>query len=237
MSEPHVDDAPLKLPLIKCSPIAKAPLFEIQLFRSKLSFRNPKATAKVAKDLAGRKVDARPFLNTALKAEYDCNEELGRCITNVFFSAWQMQPKKFFASRIGSLNFYLNGLGVTRGDRGVYKDLYNIDTAKVWLKNFYSCRLSDLTTPEQERPETNKEFPVAIETIGENQVYLVKPRRNQIDFFVPFSAADLLQFSYQFSPKDKNQKPELAQAMLSVEKFARELVATVSLTQQIPDRN
>jgi len=215
--------------MIKARTVRSSPWYKIKLFRTNLRFRNPKATHKAPKDLAGRKVDQRPFINTAAKAQYDCNEELGRCITNIYFSAWAIYPRKYFSRPYASVTLRLNGLGVTKGDRAVYNDLYKFETAKIWIKNFYSCRPSSLVDHDTALGGGEESFPILEKTLGDMKVYISKPFAYQLDYFIPFSSIDLLQFSFQLAAKGIQAENEKEAIMREIADFSGQVVRSVSL--------
>jgi len=230
-----------KPPYLKVRAIAKAPWFEIQLFRTHLRYRNPKASHNVTKNALGQKVDLRPFLNTALKAEYDCNENLGRCVVDIYHNAWSLYPRRFFSRPFASLSLSLRGVGVTRNDRAIYRDLYNRETAQIWLNNYYSSNaygdaelpsLVNTATVQGQNDHTKSRLTV-LESFR-HKAYLVTPCAGTYDYFFPFTQADMLQFSFTVDYKAPSAAQYSTEINAVAAEFIDSMLRSVSLETKEP---
>ncbi|TQV78787.1 hypothetical protein FKG94_12255 [Exilibacterium tricleocarpae] len=211
------------------------------LFRTRLRIKVPKATARVGKDALGNTIDRRPFLNTVAKTEYDCNDRLGRCVIDIYHSAWRLYPANLLSRSHATLSFFLRGLGVTPNERRIYRDLYQLDTASIWIQNYYSGATHQFdelpsvapvsSDGEDDRPESggNLRFAIKEASINDIKVFFCRPFKNQVDYFIPFSEADLLQFSFQMTPTNARGKEQSIELMRVAQKFAFAMLNTLAM--------
>ena len=228
-------------PRVKAASFQKAPWYDILLFRTRLRIKVPKATAGVGKDALGNTIDRRPFLNTVAKTEYDCNDRLGRCVVDIYHCAWRLYSGKLFSRSYASLSFTLRGLGVTPNERRIYRDLYQRDTASIWIQNYYSGatqqfdELPTLAPLDSEgmhdKLDAGEEVRCTLKEISINdiKVFFCRPFENQLDCFVPFSQADLLQFSFQVTTKSARAEKQLTALMQIAQQFASSMLKTLTL--------
>ena len=233
-------------PRLKAANIQKSPWYDILLFRTRLRVKIPKATARIARDALGNIIDRRPFLNTVAKTEYDCNDRLGRCVIDIYHSAWRLYPKHMLSRSHASLSLFLRGLGVTRAERRVYRDLYQLDTASIWIRNYYSGATHQFDELPGATPVGGKDQHNGVESDGKPRfsveeisingvkLFFCRPFKNQLDYFLPFSAADLLQFSFQITPKNARAEKQFAELIQTTQQFALSMLDTLALAHEEP---
>jgi len=204
--------------VIKAAAIEKSPWFNIKLFRTQVKFRLPKPSAKTPVNELGQKVDQRPFINTAAKANYEINEELGRCLTNIYNTAWKIQRSGFFKSSVGKLEVRFFALGVTKSDRLVYNDLYNPEIAVVYIRNYYSSAYQALALDGLDFTH---------EQINNNTAFFVRSQNSQLDCFIPFSNLDLLLFSFRMKIKKGVVAEQLEGLHSAVETFVSPMLESL----------
>ena len=220
VSDDQASDRQTQAIAIKAKKIADSPWFDITLFRTHIKFRLPNSTQSPPRDALGRQVDQRPFVNTAARENYEINEELGRCLTNLYNAAWKVKTTSFFARNAGEIQFKLFGVGVAKSDRLVYDNLYDGNIATTFLRNYYSSNFADIALESIDLVE--REFNAV------NTYYVTVPG-HKIDCFVPFSALDLLLLSFEFIPGKKADEIEPAALSQVLTQFADSIIATLEM--------
>lgn len=126
---------------LRAGSLAKAPWFEIWLFKTRLRFRNPKATAKVPATIYAEPPDMRPFVNTESKRDYWCAADGSPTSAHIFSNRWSFAPRRWFAKSAAMLDFHLTAVAVKAGDKGEFPDLYQPEMGAGWLKQRYRDRI------------------------------------------------------------------------------------------------
>ena len=207
----------LKAPKLEKSTVEKAPYFEILLFRSVLRFKNPPCNLALKADLFGNKgTDKRPFVNTASKSGYLCDEDIGLWYETFYATGWQFFPKGWFKPAYATLNLWVTGLAVVPTEQAQFSDLMNLSTARAWIAHYYRRRQQmyeemslskrgddfELTFTRSAQALENAsrdELPVESLVINGLPVFKVRPAPNKVDFLIAFSREDMVQLSFRLS--------------------------------------
>ncbi len=230
-------------------------LFEILLFKTKLSFKNPKASAKPDTNFDGSKLDMRPFVNTESKVEFaNESDDAGSYACTFYATAWGFYRRKLWSKPVATLKLNLDVQSVTKTDVATYADLYEPETAKAWLKYSVQAhhafmneiqftpvegghsRIDTRSAKDARKLAGALNISVVSDAISGLRMYQVSSFPNQLDFYFPFSKRDMVQFSFRLVERDgvSLSIEEKKQVFATSEVFSSSLINTVEILR--PER-
>lgn len=232
---------------LKASRIEKAPWFEIRLFKTRLRFRNPKASAKAPSSLYAEPRDLRPFVNTESKRDYWDAEGIP-CHLDIYQNHWAFRKRRWYTKPSAVLNFNLSATAVMGKDRVDYPDLYQPEIGAAWVayehrrlmassSQFSFAKLEsgdvevvidDNINGEQALAE-QASLPVDILSLQGHVAYRTAPAANEIEILIPFTKTDVLRFSYDITGTDVLPDVARKKILQQASQFANEMVQTISL--------
>lgn len=245
--------------MLRTSRLTKAPWFEIWLFKTRLRFRNPKATAKVPAGIYAEPKDMRPFVNTESKKGYWNAEGLPSSL-HIYSNRWSFSSRRWFAKSKAVLDFHLEACAVMECDKTQYSDLYQSDIGREWVAQWYRNRkhfwsqftftklpcgdlevqIDDAAPDPREDQEKvpavgtpDNHFPVEILDLNGHVAYRIRPNANQLDFLVPFTSEDVLVFTFMLTSTEPLEENVRQAVLQKASQFANGIMQTVSL--EYPD--
>jgi hypothetical protein len=204
-----------KAPVFSTQEIEQASWFEILLFKSRLRFRNPQRNLEDGVNLFGDKgYDKRPFVNTLSRSHYLCDDEAGLCFETLYTTGWKFYPEGWFKPAFAALRLTLTAHGVVSSERDRFADLLKPEYARAWILLKYQQRyqLYNEMTLEKSgndfelmfhdpewagRQAQQRDYLIEPLNINGVNVFKARPEPNIVEFFVPFSSEDILQFSFR----------------------------------------
>ncbi len=230
------------------SPVIKnASWYEILLFKTRLQFLNPKATFKLPANLDGKQIDKRPFINTLSRETYYTGDDAGRYLQSIYSTAWGYYSMRLFSKPLATLKLELSCIAVIDSDIKSYPDLNEPAVGIEWLKSSFNrlqvfmneisftqldngSMRADLRSTEIAQAMANQMNlqPEQI-TIASQVAYKAQTFSNQVEFYIPFTSADMLQFSFTLliSPAaSETQKMELKQ---HADEYIKQIINSVIL--------
>ncbi len=243
-----------KAPALKVGHLDDAPWYEILLFKTRLRFRNPKATTVIPDDLYGRPTDLRPFLNTASKQDYGPQGagKLPRSI-NIYHNRWAFSTRRWFARPSATLEFRLNAIALTEADEARYPDLYQPRIGSQWVTHNYlrqiafqnQFAITKLDSGDYELHISNgnaggalldnNQLPIKTLSVNGNIAYHIAPSANQLDYLVPFTKTDILLFSFTLTSTTLLSHVVRRNILQQASELANSVMQTVVL--EYPNRN
>ena len=206
------------LTVIKAQPVNAAPWFDILLFETRCRLRVPKPSIKQLKNLDGRLVDLRPFVNTLAKTRYYKGaeaDESGQYQVSIYRASWGFYPRRWFSKPRASLCFDLGAIAVCKPDMKDYPDLREPGIGCAWVSYSYRksqairARLNlsmvegghmEVTFREEEDAQKIAEtlnYDTQAMHVNGHIAYRIQLTADSYDILLPFTKHDMLQLSFR----------------------------------------
>jgi len=223
-------------------------IFSIDLMDTSLEFKLPERTLQDSEFLHSPPVDLRPWINTLSRTEYRYNPPNNRGSCDFFESGWHLYTKKWLKKQNqGTLKLLVSLKTPRINELDLYSNLFIERQLKEWLSLYYRDRQSirnsaSFSTTANGEIEIifhdEKEVPVILpedvplnkwpDKISQMPCYFIYLNPGIIEFNLPVSHRDVLQFRFQISYLMDNIqiKQQLNQIALN---FSQRLIKTLRI--------
>tara|TARA_R110001583_G_scaffold107304_1_gene255912 strand:- start:222 stop:983 length:762 start_codon:yes stop_codon:yes gene_type:complete len=220
--------------------VGNANLYEIFLFRTRLTFYCPKGDAQLSPSLSGEiGIDRRPYLNTESRNSYLREDSISLYFDTILNTGWKLYPRGWFKKPAATIFLSIAVNAINPPERKSYNDLMNPAEAEKWVraqlaKNkslsqsavFKSCGdyvELDFSDGSLALPGRSEEVDLNTEEVNGHTIFNYSPSANGLMYYTAFGREDMLTFSFSIRSiidSDDTQKFEL------IEK-ANELVSAI----------